>query len=118
MVQDNGKPTGNILYRAPEIMNGQKYGMSSDIYSFVLIFLEMLTGTLWEPPVEYSNPSTYKYYICDLKKRPEISRAIPEELADLIQCCWDENPEKRPTALEVAARLQTFLNSECLRTNP
>ena len=41
-------------------------------------------------------------------KRPEITDDTPEFYADIMEECWDPNPENRPTALEI----WNYLSSE------
>jgi hypothetical protein len=37
--------------------------------------------------------------------RPTISKDIPQVIADLIEDCWEDNPDDRPTAAKVAQTL-------------
>ena len=47
--------------------------------------------------------------------RPEIRNETPQVLKELIQRCWDENPENRPTALEIRNLIP--LSSDYLKSN-
>ena len=44
-----------------------------------------------------------KFVVMD-KGRPDkslIPRECPKELVDLMETCWDQNPEKRPTFMQI-----------------
>jgi len=107
--KDKVKPKGNVLYMAPEVMQLQQFNQTSDVYSYGLIFWEILTGTLWDPPPQYATADTYKKFICELGRRPEITVAIPKKLAELIQQCWSKDPSLRPTLKQVISTLNDFL---------
>lgn len=38
-------------------------------------------------------------------KRPGIPASMPLELADMMQECWHQNPDRRPTFVEIERRL-------------
>ena len=40
------------------------------------------------------------------KLRPEIPRSCPKSIADLMQRCWDADPNKRPEMEEVVSMLE------------
>ena len=48
--------------------------------------------------------------------RPEISKGMPKVYVDLMEKCWDSNPDNRPNAIEVEELLNLFdysyLNNE------
>ena len=41
-------------------------------------------------------------------KRPKIREETPEFLKELIQKCWDANPENRPTSKEIRDELRKY----------
>jgi len=86
---------GIISYMAPEIWRGKKYTTASDIYSFGMIMWELTTGRMpfWDQ--NYDLELTIK--ICN-KFRPPIINSTPKGYNELMQKCWDSDPNKRPTA--------------------
>jgi serine/threonine protein kinase len=87
---------GVLPYIAPEVLYGEPYTFASDIYSFGIIMIEMITG---KPP--YSNvPHDEKLAlaICN-GLRPRVAKGTPKVYIDLVNQCLDANPEKRPKSL-------------------
>src|SRR5581483_1302930 len=91
---------------APEILRGKKYTQKSDIYSFGIIMNEIISIV---PP--FNNEPHDEHLALDIcrGKRPKIREETPEKLKELIQKCWDANPENRPTSLEVYYELDNYI---------
>src|SRR5205814_4110508 len=89
---------GVISYIAPEIFRGAAFSKESDIYSMGMIMWELTTGCKPFANVEHDTDLIYK--IID-GKRPEITRDTPECYANLMKRCWDSDPLKRPSILEI-----------------
>ena len=92
---------GVIPYLSPEVLLGEPYTKESDIYSFGMIMWKFTTG---KKPF-HDRPHD-PYLIMDILagKRPEIVDDTPEFYAELMEKCWDHNPENRPTAKEIHDR--------------
>jgi serine/threonine protein kinase len=96
---EKSKIYGVLPYIAPEVLRGQKYTQSADIYAFGFIIYEVFTG---HPPY-HDVPHDLKLAqnICK-GHRPEITSSnIPHRIMKLITSCWDSRPEDRPTAQEL-----------------
>lgn len=106
---DDVKPKGNILYMAPEVMQLGDFNEKADVYSYGLIMWEIMTGVLWDPPQDYTTAETYKKFICNLKRRPEIPQQVPSMLAKLIESCWAQSPENRPSMVNVISALNEYI---------
>jgi hypothetical protein len=88
---------GTPRYMSPEQAAGKAIDSRSDIYSFGVLFYELLTG---KAPIaaEISPPSTLS----------NIPHDIPDSLDALIMECLEKDPERRPRRIEdVADRLDT-----------
>lgn len=100
---------GSVRWMAPELFReGIMKSRSSDIYSFGMTLLEVYTG---RPPfssgrVSFHNDAQILMVILSGKRpeRPE-TRALTDDLWELIQQCWNEDPLVRPTSLEIANHL-------------
>src|ERR1043166_6020167 len=99
-------------YMAPEILcrnpHTLLHTLASDVYSLGIIMNEIITGI---PP--FNNRSHDLFLALDICQglRPTIRAEIPKELKELIEKCWDANPEKRPTSEEIFYTLSSHLNA-------
>jgi len=98
---------GVIPFMAPEILRGKSYTLASDIYSFSMIMWEFTSGV--SPFNERAHDLQLCLSICR-GERPEIIKNTPQCYIDLMEKCWDEDPLKRPSALEVSNIINKWLN--------
>lgn len=89
----NSENVGTPLYMAPEILDGD-YSFKIDVYSFSLIAYQLMTG---EEPFGDSKYNSYKLLTNVLyeNERPKFKKDIPQKMKDLIEKCWDRNPDER-----------------------
>src|ERR1043166_4432180 len=106
---DDGEICGVISYMAPEILRRKRYTMASDVYSFGMIMWELITGRM--PFWDQNNDIKLIIKICE-NFRPPIIENAPKGYAELMQECWDANPEKRPTAIDIHNELKNMINVE------
>ena len=87
---------GVLPYIAPEVLNGEPYTLASDIYSFGIIMIELLTG---EPPLgNVRHDEKLALAICQ-GLRPRVPKETPQCYIDLVNKCLDANPKNRPSYL-------------------
>jgi serine/threonine protein kinase len=103
---------GTSVYAAPEVFNEQsKYGSNSsnlppkiDVWSFAMVCSEILTGTM---PFEGEPKVNLHAKIEDNDEfRPPLPSDCPEDLRLCITRCWECNPQKRPTFVEICKMLK------------
>ncbi|RIB04226.1 kinase-like domain-containing protein [Gigaspora rosea] len=94
--QKDSEVYGVLPYVAPEILNGQQPTMASDIYSFGMIMWEVLYT---KPVMNYHESNDVLKTIDGL--RPPINNEAPQCYVNLMERCWNQNPEKRPSAKEL-----------------
>src|SRR5215212_10289658 len=97
---------GVIPFMAPEILRGKSYTLASDIYSYSMIMWELTSGV---PPF---NDRAHDLQLClsiCKGERPEIIENTPQCYIDLMEKCWDKDPLKRPSALEVSNIINKWL---------
>ncbi|CAI2182481.1 17742_t:CDS:2 [Funneliformis geosporum] len=94
----NNNIYGVLPFIAPEVLRGQPYTLSSDIFSFSMIMWEFISGIL-----PFNNEAYNFQLSLDINKgkRPEIIEDTPQCYINLMKRCWDMNSLKRPTALEI-----------------
>src|SRR6266498_2019639 len=95
---DDDEIYGVISYMAPEILQGKDYTTASDIYSFGMIMWELITGRMpfWD---QNNDPELIIKIYKDF--RPPIIKSAPKGYVELMQQCWDSDPNKRPTTVDI-----------------
>jgi len=91
-----------VRWMAPESIKDGKFTSQSDVWSYGVVLWEM--ATLAEQPYQgFTNDEVMKYVKDGNKmRRPED---CPDILYNLMSECWNNNPNDRPTFLEICARL-------------
>ncbi|RIB14618.1 kinase-like domain-containing protein [Gigaspora rosea] len=103
---------GVIPYMSPEVLCGKPYTKASDIYSFGMIMWELSSKS--QPFCDRAHDE--KLVIDILRgERPEILAHMPEPYVKLMTRCWDSDPSKRPTAIEIGDIID-FWKKWCLTT--
>lgn len=106
------KMRGTYLYSAPELFKESSYTDRCDIYSLGIVFWELLSRLLRKtyrsPFSEYPNlkiPFQIFFHAATKNLRPTIPHNCPSPLKDIVQRCWDSNPEIRPSAIALLEEL-------------
>lgn len=107
---------GTSLWMAPEVMMGERYGSSADIFSFGVVLSELDSHVLPYAAAKETDsgrviPDTALLQLVSLGLlRIEFSPHAPQALMDLAHACVDLDPEARPNAGEVLYQLQLIMN--------
>ena len=91
---------GTPHYLSPEQVRGRPITPATDVYALGLVLLECLTAMR-----AYPGPAT-SAAVARLHRAPSIPSYVPADLAALVREMTDLDPERRPTAAQVAARLE------------
>ncbi|KAG6583132.1 TKL protein kinase [Phytophthora cinnamomi] len=114
---------GTSLWMAPEVMLGDRYDTSADIFSFGIVLSE-LDSHLYpyaETPINSSSgqrvPDAALLQLVTMGQvRIDFSSNAPAELVKLGRSCVSLNPLTRPSASEVHYQLQLILQTYELYT--
>ena len=90
-------------------MNCQPYNLSADIFSFAILFWEMLS--LSEPYKKVPKNIMEKMVI-EKHFRPKCEEKWSEKLTNIIETSWHPLPSKRPTFNAIKNILTEFLQDE------
>ena len=93
---------GTPIYMAPEIFSKETYSKATDVYAFAFILYEIFT---LETPFKGCQ---MMQIVAEVVKgiRPIINDDVPDYFRDLIQRCWAEDPECRPSFEEIVDELK------------
>ncbi|CAI2166227.1 10609_t:CDS:2 [Funneliformis geosporum] len=106
---NGGEIYGILTHIAPEVFQGNKFTTASDIYSFGMIMWELMTGRM--PFWDRYHDTELIIEICDGFRPPIVTNA-PEDYIELMQQCWNGDPNKRPSAAETYKILLKIINNE------
>ncbi|CAI5741661.1 unnamed protein product [Hyaloperonospora brassicae] len=102
------------LWMAPEVVMGERYDASADIFSFGVVLSELdshllpYRDTLFVNGQQTSNVAILTMLTSGQQRRINFSSSVPSELVNLGQTCVDLDPKARPSASELLYRLQTI----------
>lgn len=97
-------------YVAPEVFKNEDYDTKVDVFSFALILQEMIEGN--QPFSMKSEDDVPKAYVAN--ERPPFNappKSYAHGLRELIEECWHEKSDSRPTFREIITRLESIYNA-------
>lgn len=119
---------GTSTYMAPERIQGERYTVKSDVWSFGLTIMELAIGKFPFGSNELTDEDCAPAGILDLLQQivhepaPRLpkSDAFPSILEDMIQKCLFKEPERRPTPQDLFVSLHAcsyrYLAADSYRT--
>lgn len=93
---------GTPLYMAPEIFSSSEYGPGVDVYAFAILAYEIITGK--EPYADLREKISSFALLKKIEngERPKFfDNFVPDNMKDLIEKCWDQDQEKRPSFSDI-----------------
>ncbi|GMH39405.1 hypothetical protein BSKO_07303 [Bryopsis sp. KO-2023] len=106
--------TGSLMYMPPEVIRGEKYNESADVFSFIMVLFEVLNkykniyrctkpgGNACQDVERWAVAVSNGY-------RPELNEDWPAELKNLIMDGWSANAMHRPSMSDVVRELESLL---------
>ena len=89
---------GTRRYMAPEIVKGMAYNLKIDVYSWAMVFYEVLC---LQKPFELYNRAIHRILVCENGERPSLRPYWPAEIRSLLNDCWSQDPAQRPSIKQV-----------------
>mmetsp|Transcript_5089 Transcript_5089/g.16621 ORF Transcript_5089/g.16621 Transcript_5089/m.16621 type:complete len:214 (+) Transcript_5089:105-746(+) len=103
--------TGSLMYMAPEVLLGKAYNEKVDMFSFGVMFFEMLDYTMMVGKVSISgDPEELQNYAKRVSTgfRPGIPAHWPPNVGATIEKCWNQDANVRPSFAEVIPMLEAL----------
>jgi alpha-tubulin suppressor-like RCC1 family protein len=93
------KQKGTFQWMAPEVIKYSSYTEKADIFSYGVIMNELAARS--PPYLGVDKHKVAEYVSSKPNYRPSIPKGTPAAFAELMQKCWDSNPEKRPSFSDI-----------------
>ncbi|CAM0907944.1 unnamed protein product [Alopecurus aequalis] len=122
------RPVGTLGYMSPEYAYCGQVSAKSDMYSFGVIVLEILTGRRNNRSFEHTASRSLLSYVWEKWSAGSMEEVVDPSLgvhypeSEVLSCvqigllCVQENPSARPDAPEVVLMLDTHSTSTAIRT--
>ncbi|KAK8839443.1 hypothetical protein M9Y10_031797 [Tritrichomonas musculus] len=94
---------GTPIYMSPEILTDENYSKAGDVYAFAFIVFELMSGFV---PLGKMTVFQLIKKIVNQGYRPNISEDIPDAYKKLIESCWSEKADDRPTFSDIVENLK------------
>lgn len=101
--------TGSASYMAPEVFASSSYLESGDVFSWSIIFWELLVRMQPYTIQQYSNPFSILWKVTQ-GVRPNEIESCPEPIWNLITRSWNKNAKERPSMLQVAEEMEIIFS--------
>ena len=99
---------GTCYWMAPEIIVNKRYSTKVDVYSYGIIIWEVCTR---KTPYSCMSQQQVQFYVSVKKGRPNlkiIPSNTPPKIIQLMQMCWDHDPDNRPSFEYIVDYLQNL----------
>ena len=103
-MQSIDDPKLNFGYSIPEVLQNGKFTKESDVYSFALLVYELITNE--QTFSKSDDPIQLLKEIENGSYRPKFNSDIPDCYKELIEACWSQDPQKRPSFSGIVSMLK------------
>jgi serine/threonine protein kinase len=100
---------GTRRYMAPEIVTIGRYNQKADVYSWSMVFWEILALT---KPYENYSTEVHQVQVCENSERPKLQLHWPYWIHNVLQRSWDQSLDARYSIQEVCEQLQSSLQAD------
>ena len=101
---------GTPAWIAPEVISGTHYNEKCDVYSWAIIFWEVLAR---REPYENLDCLAILFAVAN-GLRPELLQNFPDEIRSLLIISWEKNPNKRPSMDQIEQIMNDIVSMKIL----
>lgn len=103
--RSNSQIFGTLFFMAPELFNDDDaYSEKADVYAFAILVYEIITKQV---PYNGLSSCYVMYNVANNNLRPELDDTVPIAYRELIESCWNQDPEKRPSFKSIINQLKS-----------
>mmetsp|Transcript_205 Transcript_205/g.345 ORF Transcript_205/g.345 Transcript_205/m.345 type:complete len:388 (-) Transcript_205:474-1637(-) len=95
--------TGSRRFMAPEVALGEPYNLSADIYSFAILFWELVA---LEKAFGKLSQEEHRENVIQKNDRPPLKKEWKPAIQYILQSCWKRNPKERVNAKDLYKMLK------------
>ena len=108
---------GTPTYMAPECLGNNKYDIRADVYSFGIVLYETyIERNAYDDDERFNQPWMIPQFVIE-GKRLERPEGIPNDYWGLVEQCWQQEPDSRPSFPQVYATLAALDNVNIQHTD-
>ncbi len=122
-VLEDGQMVGNPRFWAPEIIDRKPWSKASDVYALGITMVTFVTRH--DVFLEYWTGSSLRLeFLSDILEndlKPELPKnrfKCPDVLRTLLERCYDKDPAKRPSCIEIADSFEREVLLHCALPDP
>lgn len=104
----SGEMAGTLTHMAPELLMGKRATTSTDVYSFSMLMLELYTGHQAFQG-ETHTLLTLQQKVGQGGERPTIPPDMPSGYSHIMEACWSQDPQNRPSFEVLVSQLRQLL---------
>jgi predicted Ser/Thr protein kinase len=105
---------GPVFWMAPESISNRIYSKKSDVWSYGIVLYEIVAQS---EPHKDKDVIEVAVAIRDNAMTPSIPSDCPPFLRELMELCWNKDPEKRPSFEDICEMFQKYLNTRSTSSN-
>lgn len=94
--------TGTYRWMAPEVIRHEPYSNKADVYSYGVVLWEMIAK---DQPFRGMTPIQAAFAVARQQMRPALPRYTPLKIGELVEHCWHQDPNRRPTFSDILEAL-------------
>ena len=103
---------GTPEWMAPEVLRNEPSDEKSDVFSYGVIFWELLTQQI---PWSHLNPMQVVGVVGFAGNRLAVPDTVDPRLREICEECWAQDPRARPSFLDVQKRLKPLVHASAER---
>jgi serine/threonine protein kinase len=100
---------GTLPFMPVELLSEGHMGKSADVYSFAVVMWSLMTG---DQPHHGMNTMQVLFNVVNKGMRPPVPDTMPAPYRALMEACWSQRAEDRPTVQQLNRELTALLETE------